>query len=47
MADDRCLDLFESIQNAKATLKISHFELSQSPLKEVFERVIDLASKKG
>jgi len=43
VADDKCLDLFEALEREKARFKIGHFDISQSPLKEVFESIIGLS----
>lgn len=43
VADEKCLDLFEALQSEKTRYRIGHFEISQSPLKEVFESIIGLS----
>ena len=37
------LILFEELEDKKKDLKIGHFEISQSPLKEVFERIVAMS----
>lgn len=43
VTDEKCLDLFEALEKEKSRFKIGHFDISQSPLKEVFESIIGLS----
>lgn len=39
--DDKYIgDLFSLLQTHKETLNIGHFELAQSPLKDIFESIV-------